>query len=103
VESAGQGFTSMAVEPLLEPGLDLQDRLFGEGDGQKSGGVNTLLNQMNDPLGENHRVGETKEITENIYIDVDEKGNIVHMTIEHARANAGLWEFSYQEMSRQTA
>ena len=48
-------------------------------------------------------VHETKEISENIYIDVDEKGNIVSMTIEHARANAGLWEFSYQEMPRQTA
>ena len=48
-------------------------------------------------------VHETKEISENIYIDVDEEGNIVSMAIEHARANAGLWEFSYQEMSRQTA
>ncbi|MBS3776373.1 MAG: DUF2283 domain-containing protein [Bacteroidales bacterium] len=48
-------------------------------------------------------VHETKEISENIYIDVDEKGNIVNMTIEHAKDNAGLWEFSYQEMSRQTA
>jgi len=48
-------------------------------------------------------VHETKEISENIYVDVDEKGNIVSMTIEHAKANAGLWEFSYQEMSRQTA
>ena len=48
-------------------------------------------------------VDETKEISENIYIDVDEKGNIVSMTIEHAKANAGLWEFSYQEMSHQTA
>jgi uncharacterized protein YuzE len=48
-------------------------------------------------------VGETREISENIYIDVDEKGNIVNMTIEHARSNAGLWEFSYQEMSRQAA
>jgi len=46
---------------------------------------------------------ETKEISENIYIDIDEKGNIVNMTIEHAKANAGLWEFSYQEMSRRTA
>jgi uncharacterized protein YuzE len=43
---------------------------------------------------------ETKEISENIYIDIDDKGNIVNMTIEHAKANAGLWEFSYQEMSR---
>jgi len=48
-------------------------------------------------------VHETKEISENIYIDIDGKGNIVSMTIEHAKANAGLWEFSYQEMSRQTA
>ena len=48
-------------------------------------------------------VYETKEISENIYIDVDDKGNIVSMTIEHAKANAGLWEFSYQEMSPQIA
>lgn len=46
---------------------------------------------------------ETKEISENIYIDIDGKGNIVSMTIEHAKDNAGLWEFSYQEMTRQTA
>ena len=45
---------------------------------------------------------ETKEISENIYIDIDEKGNIVSMTIEHAKVNADLWEFSYQEMTRQT-
>ena len=48
-------------------------------------------------------VHETKEISENIYIDVDEKGNIVNMTIEHAKYNARLWEFSYQEMPLQTA
>jgi uncharacterized protein YuzE len=50
-----------------------------------------------------NEVHQTKEISENIYIDLDGKGNIVSMTIEHAKANAGLWEFSYQEMSRQTA
>jgi len=48
-------------------------------------------------------VQETKEISENIYIDIDGKGNIVSMTIEHAKDNAGLWEFSYKEMSRQNA
>ena len=48
-------------------------------------------------------VHESKEITENIYIDIDERGNIVSMTIEHAKANAGLWEFSYQDMSGQIA
>ena len=48
-------------------------------------------------------VEETKEISENIYVDIDGQGNIVSMTIEHAKDNAGLWEFSYHEMSRQTA
>jgi len=48
-------------------------------------------------------VHETKEISKNIYVDIDEKGNLVSMTIEHAKANAGLWEFSYQEMSRKSA
>jgi uncharacterized protein YuzE len=48
-------------------------------------------------------VFETREISENIYIDIDEKGNIVNMTIEHAKENAGLREFSYQEMVTQTA
>jgi uncharacterized protein YuzE len=49
------------------------------------------------------QIHETKEISENIYIDMDGKGNIVSMTIEHAKDNAGLWEFSYQEMPRKTA
>lgn len=44
---------------------------------------------------------DTKEISENIYIDLDERGNLVSMTIEHAKANAGLWEFSYQEITSQ--
>jgi uncharacterized protein YuzE len=48
-------------------------------------------------------VRETKEISANIYIDIDGKGNIVSMTIEHAKDSAELWEFSYQEMSGQTA
>ena len=48
-------------------------------------------------------VYETKEISENVYVDVDRNGNIVNMTIEHAKSNARLWEFSYQEMTRQAA
>ena len=47
-------------------------------------------------------VFETKEINENIYIDLDRHGNLVSMTIEHAKANTGLWEFSYQEMIPKT-
>jgi len=48
-------------------------------------------------------VYETKEISGNVYVDLDRNGNLINMTIEHAKANAGLWEFSYQEMPRQTA
>lgn len=43
-------------------------------------------------------VVETKEISENIYVDLDSKGNLVSMTIEHARVNARLQEFSFQEV-----
>ncbi len=43
-------------------------------------------------------VHETKEISENIYIDIDKDGNLVNMTIEHAKAKAGLSKFTYQEM-----
>ncbi|MBC8184713.1 DUF2283 domain-containing protein [candidate division KSB1 bacterium] len=45
------------------------------------------------------QIFETKEISENIYVDLDKKGNLISMTIEHAKVNAGLQEFSYQEMA----
>jgi len=44
-------------------------------------------------------VNETKEISGNIYVDLDAKGNLVSMTIEHARANARLQEFSFIEVA----
>ena len=46
-------------------------------------------------------VAETKEINENIYVDLDQQGNLVSMTIEHARTNAQLPEFSYKEVATQ--
>ena len=45
-----------------------------------------------------HEVVETREISESIYADLDKQGNLVSMTIEHARSNARLNEFSYQEI-----
>jgi uncharacterized protein YuzE len=35
-------------------------------------------------------VEETREISENIYIDLDKDGNLVSMTIEHAQQAASL-------------
>ncbi len=46
---------------------------------------------------------ETKEINENIYIDLDKDGNLVSMTIEHAKKQANLAELSYLQMEKRIA
>jgi uncharacterized protein YuzE len=43
-------------------------------------------------------VAEAKEINENIYIDLDASGNLVAMTIEHARQQASLPHLSYEQI-----
>lgn len=48
-------------------------------------------------------VSETREVSENIYVDLDAEGNLVSMTIEHAKENASLREVTYQQMEAQTA
>jgi len=47
------------------------------------------------------RVAETKEINENIYIDLDVSGNLVAMTIEHARQQASLPSLSYEQIEKE--
>ena len=49
---------------------------------------------------------ETREINENIYIDLDQKGNLVGMTIEHASTQANISEISFlqdQQKAQQAA
>jgi uncharacterized protein YuzE len=48
----------------------------------------------------NRKVFETKEINENIYIDLDSAGNLVAMTIEHARKQASLPSLSYEQIEK---
>ena len=48
-------------------------------------------------------VVETKEITENLYIDLDEKGNLVSMTIEHAKEQANISELTFLQMGKSSA
>lgn len=43
---------------------------------------------------------ETREISENLYIDLDEEGNLVSMTIEHAKEKAGMAEVSFMQIDR---
>lgn len=50
-----------------------------------------------------HSVIETKDINENIYIDLDEKGNLVSMTIEHAKLQANISELVFQQVESKTA
>ncbi len=45
-----------------------------------------------------HQVAQTKEINENIYIDLDPDGNLVNMTIEHASSQANIAEIAYQQI-----
>jgi uncharacterized protein YuzE len=47
------------------------------------------------------KVSETKEINENIYIDLDASGNLVAMTIEHARQQASLPSLSYEQIEKE--
>ena len=48
------------------------------------------------------KVAETKEINENIYVDLDASGNLVAMTIEHARQQASFPSLSYEQIDEQT-
>jgi uncharacterized protein YuzE len=50
-----------------------------------------------------HPVFETKEINENIYLDLDKDGNLIGMTIEHAMSQANINEVLFQQINRQVA
>ena len=41
---------------------------------------------------------ETREVSENIYVDLDDTGRVVSMTIEHAGQSANMEEFLYQRI-----
>jgi uncharacterized protein YuzE len=46
-------------------------------------------------------IKETREISENVYIDLDEQGNLVSMTIEHAKTTAHLPDLFYQQIEKE--
>ncbi len=48
----------------------------------------------------NESILETKEISKNLYIDLDGNGNLVSMTIEHAKEMANISEVSYLQMDK---
>lgn len=46
---------------------------------------------------------ETQELNENVYIDLDDEGKVVSITIEHAGQSADMREFLYQRISADTS
>jgi uncharacterized protein YuzE len=44
---------------------------------------------------------ETRDLNENTLIELDKNGNLVSMTIEHARKKANMADFSYQQVMGQ--
>ena len=48
-------------------------------------------------------VAETKDINENIILDLDKEGNLVSMTIEHAKTKANILDFSFSQITEKAA
>lgn len=46
----------------------------------------------------NKEVVETRDLSENILLDLDKNGNIVSMTVEHAKQQANIDDFSFQQI-----
>jgi len=55
--------------------------------------TDTLLVNFNE-----NEISETKDLTENVLIDLDSEGNLVSLTIEHAREQTEIASFSYNQV-----
>ena len=53
--------------------------------------TNTLLLQFND-----HKVAETYNVNKNVLVELDKEGCVVSITLEHAKRQTNVNEFSYQ-------
>ena len=56
--------------------------------------TDTLLIQLRDAP-----VAETRDLDEDTVVDLDARGNICAITIEHASARAGAPDFSYEQVT----
>lgn len=48
-------------------------------------------------------VSETRDLDEDTVIDVDEKGNLISLTIEHAKERADITNFVFQQVTESAA
>jgi uncharacterized protein YuzE len=47
----------------------------------------------------NQPVAQTKDLDENTLLDLDSNGNLVSITIEHARDRADIANFSFEQVA----
>jgi uncharacterized protein YuzE len=57
-------------------------------------GTDTLLIEFREAP-----VAETRDLDENTFLDVDARGNICSITVEHASQRADAPHFSYEEVA----
>lgn len=48
----------------------------------------------------NARFAETRDLDDNILVELDDDGYLVNMTIEHATQQTDVREFSFQQVAR---
>lgn len=58
--------------------------------------TDTLLVMLNE-----NAVVETRDIDESVIIDLDERGDLVSMTVEHAKQRTDITSFSFQQVVAQ--
>lgn len=56
--------------------------------------TDTLLVTLNE-----NRIAETRDFSEDILVELDPKGNLVSMTIEHASQKANMADFSFNQIN----
>jgi uncharacterized protein YuzE len=59
--------------------------------------TDTLLVNFN-----NNEIAETKDINEKILVELDKNGNVVSMTIEHAKQQTEISSFSFNQVENMT-
>lgn len=50
-----------------------------------------------------HEIAETREVSENVYLDLDSQGNLVSITVEHAGEKAGTQDFAFERRNKASA
>jgi len=46
----------------------------------------------------NNEITETKDINENVLVETDKNGNVVNITIEHAKKQTEITSFSFNQV-----